>query len=104
MKNSGVNGCGCGSGILKYFKPPYAKFFEGCCNAHDVAYDVGGDKQDRKQADIWLYQQMSLKAIGYANIFKPIKSTYLVLIALLYYVSVRSFGWRYFNYKKGAEL
>jgi hypothetical protein len=23
----GVNGCGCGSGLLKYLKPPYAKKF-----------------------------------------------------------------------------
>jgi hypothetical protein len=80
----GVNGCGCGSGILKYFKPPYAKFFESYCNAHDMAYDTGGDKQDRKHADRWLYRQM----IGcvYACDFNAIKTTWLVIIALLYYV------------------
>ncbi len=97
-----VNGCGCGSGILKYFKPPYAKFFEGCCNAHDAAYDAGGDKQDRKHADKWLYWHMIGRVSG--NVASPLKSTLLMLVALLYYVSVRSFGWRYFNYKKGTEL
>jgi hypothetical protein len=42
MNNEGVNGCGCGSGILKYFRPPYANFFRTYCNIHDAAYDAGG--------------------------------------------------------------
>jgi hypothetical protein len=42
MADNSVNGCGCGSGILKYFKPPYHEFFKIECNAHDLAYDDGG--------------------------------------------------------------
>ena len=92
----GVNGCGCGSGVLKYLKPPYAKMFESACNAHDAAYDAGGTEADRKHADMWLYRSMI------ASVYKdysPATTTWFMLIALLYYVSVRIFGKNYFNFK-----
>lgn len=94
---SGVNGCGCGSGILKYFKPPYARYFINCCNSHDAAYDIGGTEENRKHADVWLFWRM----VGNINIryFSPFKATWLVLISLLYYISVRLFGRKFFNYK-----
>ena len=92
----GVNGCGCGSGLLKYFKPPYAKMFESACNAHDAAYDTGGTEEDRKHADRWLYRNIVLSVLV---TYRPTRATWFVLIALLYYVSVRIFGKNYFNFK-----
>lgn len=95
--STGVNGCGCGSGLLKFFKPPYHEFFRDCCNAHDAAYDCGGDEKFKKTADRWLYRNMvelSLKS------FSPVKATWMSCIALTYYVSVRLFGRKYFNYRR----
>ena len=97
MDKKGVNGCGCGSGLLKYFKPPYHEFFEVDCNSHDMAYDFGGTEESRKHADVWLYRNMVDRATRYC---KPLKATYLTCIALLYYFSVRLFGKNYFNFKK----
>lgn len=93
-----VNGCGCSTGLLKYFKPPYAEFFKLCCNAHDVAYDTGGSEENRRHADMWLFNTMITKACDCR--FSCVKTTWLTCIALLYYVSVRACGWKYFNYKK----
>lgn len=98
MKNKGVNGCGCGSGLLKYFKPPHHEFFKTVCNIHDTAYDVGGNEEDRKKADVWLFRNMIKKII--TSDFSPLKISYFVFIALTYYISVRMFGKKYFNYKE----
>lgn len=97
MNKKGINGCGCSTGLLKYFKPPYARFFESCCNAHDTFYDAGGSGADRRHADLWLYQHMASQSILQLN---PMRATWMVLISMLYYVSVRALGWRYFNYLK----
>ena len=43
-----TNGCGCGSGLLKYFKPPYTQFFKIEYNVNDLAYDDGGCETDRR--------------------------------------------------------
>lgn len=94
---TGINGCGCGSGILKYFKPPYHKLFETECNAHDAAYDTGGTESSRKLADRWLYRRMVSKSI---DNFNPFKASMMNLIALFYYISVRIFGRYYFSYSK----
>lgn len=97
MEQKDVNGCGCGSGLLKYFKPPYHEYFRDCCNAHDAAYDCGGSENERKRADRWLYRNMVQKS---AKDLSPMRATYMSFIALLYYASVRVFGKKYFNYKK----
>jgi hypothetical protein len=55
MADNSVNGCGCGSGILKYFKPPYHEFFKIECNAHDLAYDDGGTEYDESYCSVLLY-------------------------------------------------
>jgi len=93
-----VNGCGCQSGILKWFKPPYAKFFYAACCCHDDDYDKGGDSGDKIIADKMLYSRM-LRRVDRLE-YSPYKATCLTFIALLYYVSVRIFGRFYFNYKK----
>jgi hypothetical protein len=98
MDKKGVNGCGCGSGLLKYFKPPYAQLFKIECNAHDLAYDEGGFDADRRHADRWLYKRMVGRITDCE--LSPYKTTWLMCIALLYYMSVRLCGSKYFNYKK----
>lgn len=45
------NGCGCQKGALRWFRPPYAKFFYVPCCMHDDEYDRGGGLQERKEAD-----------------------------------------------------
>ena len=92
------NGCGCSKGLLKYFKPPYAKTFYVPCCMHDDDYDKGGNEQDRKAADRCLFSRMTnLSLRQHTN---PWKIVWLVLIALLYYISIRIFGRFYFNYNK----
>lgn len=92
-----VNGCGCGSGLLKHFKPPYAKFFKTECNAHDAAYDAGGTEADRRAADKWLFCRMSQRVVS--SSLSPFAVTARVLVCLLYYVSVRVAGRHYFLYR-----
>lgn len=92
------NGCGCSKGLLKYFKPPYAKTFYVPCCMHDDDYDKGGNEQDRKAADRCLFSRMTKLSLRQNT--NPWKIVWLVLIALLYYISIRIFGRFYFNYNK----
>lgn len=90
------NGCGCEKGLLKYVKPPYSKMFYVACCMHDDDYDRGGGKAKRKEADRALFWH--IVEIAAKKCKNPFKFTWLVLIALLYYASVRIFGRYYFNY------
>lgn len=91
-------GCGCQTGILRWFKPPYAELFYAACCIHDDDYDRGGDKKARKMADKQLFWNIYKKIeLTQGSVYKTV---WLVLIAMLYYVSVRMFGRRYFKYDK----
>lgn len=92
------NGCGCASGWLKWFRPPYGILFSECCEMHDILYNLGGSEEDRKEADKSLYIDMVKLSLE----FKPLKSMWLAVIAYLYYLCVRLFGKRYFNYTTNA--
>lgn len=94
------NGCGCERGLFRWFKPPYAKFFYAACLCHDNDYDKGGDSKQRKEADRTLYWRMVELVKTRGRSFNPAKATWMVMIALLYYYSVRVFGWMYFNKKE----
>jgi hypothetical protein len=59
--------------------------FYDCCSMHDIDYDKGGTKQERKKADQYLRD--CIKAHGH-----PYK-------AYIYYMGVRLFGWMFFNKK-----
>lgn len=79
---------GCSGGISKFWRkvigtPPA---WEECCNKHDVAYGWGGTEGDRKAADKELRNCM--KKMGH-----PFR-------AQIYYMAVRVFGRRHFNYWK----
>lgn len=92
------NGCGCESGILKYIRPPHAKMFYAACVKHDNAYDWGGDAEARKRADKELFRDcMKISSRRTKN---ALKRLYFACIAILYYVSVRIFGWIYFKWQK----
>lgn len=90
------NGCGCEKGVLRYFKPPYAKLFYTPCCMHDDDYDRGGDKYSRLYADKMLYWRMM--KIVQAQDITPTRATWMIFIAFAYYLAVRLMGWRYFNY------
>lgn len=86
------NGCGCQTGILKYFKPPYAKYFYIPCCIHDDNYDLGGD---RKKADQILFLGCMKTILKQET--NPWKISWLTIVSLLYYIAVRIFGQFYFN-------
>lgn len=90
------NGCGCEDGLLKYVKPPYAKKFYIPCCLHDNDYDRGGDRKARRKADRRLFRRCFKLILRQEQ--NPWKMSWLTLIALLYYSSVRLFGWKFFNY------
>jgi len=90
------NGCGCEKGLLRFVKPPLAKYFYAACCMHDDDYDRGGKACQRKQADKRLFFNM-LHIIRQRETSPVITSLY-VNVALLYYVCVRLFGRFYFRY------
>ncbi len=55
-----------------------------CCGAHDQAYAIGGNRRDRRQADRH-FRRCILQA------GRP-------LVAQIYYLGVRLFGWLFFNF------
>lgn len=63
---------------------------------HDDAYDIGGDAQARKMADVLLFARMA-KVIAKGN-HAPRQHLWLTFIAVIYYYSVRLFGRFFFNY------
>lgn len=89
-------GCGCSSGWLKWFKPPMAGYFYTACCVHDDDYDRGGTWVERKAADRRLFSNM-LHTIQRQE-GSPYKAMLYANVALLYFVSVRVFGSRFFNY------
>jgi hypothetical protein len=58
--------------------------FAPCCGTHDLAYEAGGDSNDRLIAD--------------QGLFNCIWSSGKPLMALIYYLAVRVFGWMFFTY------
>ena len=84
---AGVNGCG-----VFGVKPPFFDKFQACCELHDAMYDLGGDGKARFRADKRLLVDMVERSTG----------SWLMLWCFVYYLSVRMFGWLFFNYKGGA--
>ena len=88
------HGCGCQSGILKYFKPPYSDYFYVPCCIHDDDYDKGDIP--RIEADKKLFLGC-IKTI-YKRENNPWKISWLTFISLLYYIAVRILGELYYEY------
>ena len=55
-----------------------------CCRMHDIAYQIGGDSQDRLVADLAFRECIIQKN-------RPV-------VARIYFRGVRVFGWLFFNY------
>ena len=85
-----VNGCGGkGSGI------PVPNFiFKASCNKHDFYYWRGKTEEDRKTADLAFLSFM----LDDANEFSFFKRRRYRSWAYVYYLSVRIFGKKFFNY------
>ncbi len=84
---AGVNGCG-----VFGIKPPFFDKFQACCELHDAMYDLGGDGKERFKADKRLLVDMVERSTG----------SWLMTWCFIYYLSVRMFGWLFFNYQVGA--
>lgn len=91
--------CGACDGWLSFIKPPHHKFFNAECMVHDTMYDIGGNRQDRLNADVLLFNQMVRKAVGYFENRSVSSLWWFISLAYLYYLAVRVFGKSRFNYK-----
>lgn len=98
------NGCGCETGVLKWFRPPYARTFYVPCCMHDDAYDEGGTEAERMVADKVFFIRMVRLLFKKRWELAPWRYAWLVFIAYIYYISVRVFGRFYFNYTKDFDL
>lgn len=83
----GINGCGV---KILGIKTPYHKLFNEPCCCHDACYDAGGSSNDRFIADKKFFQSMISKC----------NSSWHIIIASWYYISVRIIGWLFFNYRE----
>ena len=95
-----VNGCGACGGFWKWFKPPHYKFFKEQCNQHDKAYDIGGSKLDRLNADKLLFRQMIELTLYHFGYRKVSSQYWYITLAFAYYLAVRVFGRSRFNFAK----
>lgn len=62
------------------------------CETHDYYYDIGGNKADRLDADRYFRGLIIEHGV---NKKQPIR---YAILAQVYYLGVRIFGWRTFNY------
>ena len=90
------NGCG---GKGSKFKPPYRLFFEASCDIHDINYYIGITSKDRKDADKGLLKYMKRDVTRIFKWYNP-KRYYYLIWCYLYYLTVRLFGGKNFNYTR----
>ena len=88
------NGCWWKGG---WIKPPYHKFFEASCNAHDWGYYQWWTEYDRMKVDKGFLKYMKQDCDRIGNIFLRI---FYKTRAYIYYYFVRKFWHKYFNYIK----
>lgn len=99
--NAKPRSCGACSGWLSWLRPPHNEFFERECALHDILYEHGGTEQDRRRADVRLYEDMVRHSIDYyRGRAMPHAQAWFLTLAYLYYLAVRAFGRSRFNYKK----
>ena len=88
-----TNGCG---GKGSSIKPPYRNFFEASCNKHDIGYNIGGDESRRFECDAKFLVLMIKDTF---RIKSKLKRLYYQAWSFVYFLAVRIFGKKYFNYK-----
>ena len=69
-------------------------FFEASCNKHDIGYKLGGNEIRRFECDWKFWNAMKRDTLRY----KGLKRLLCYIIAMLYYVIVRTTGWSTFQY------
>jgi len=99
MSKKNEKACGAMDGWLSWLKPPHHEFFRTACILHDELYLLGGSEDDRKRADIRLYQDMVRHSLEYFRGRKVCSQAWFLTLAFGYYVAVRLFGKGQFNYK-----
>lgn len=88
-----TNGCGSKGSFVK--APNWT--FTASCRKHDYSYTLGGQEKDRKKADLGFYDAMLVDCSQYKH--KPLLMIYFIIWARIYYLSVRLFGRKFFNYE-----
>jgi hypothetical protein len=70
-------------------------FFEASCIKHDNGYKQGGDEVRRFECDwkFWLAMRRDIRRA--MVMLRPL----LFVVAVVYYLFVRLFGWYFFNHK-----
>lgn len=91
-----MKGCGCQSGILRYFPVPEAPYFYIPCCIHDDNY--GSGRVSRLEADRELLA-MCLQVISRDKKSGWARKIWLKICAYGFYLAVRTFGWMYYNEK-----
>ena len=75
-------------------------FFEASCNKHDDGYEKGGDEIRRFECD-WKFLQAMRRDIKRIKWYwRPLAT----IIAYTFFILVRAFGWRYFQYRDDQKL
>lgn len=92
MQDNETNGCGAKGSFIK---PPLAIFFVSSCNKHDLSYNEGGTEYKRFHSDIGFLRAMLSDCFYIKNNFKR---SYYIFWAFFYYLAVRKFGHKHFNY------
>jgi len=92
------NGCGPSFFPAWLIALLFGWFFETSCRRHDFAYARGGSKADRKKVDQGFYKAMLRDAVRLDDNGELVKAIVAILMARLFYVLVRGFGWLLFNY------
>lgn len=82
----GVNGLG----IRGFHLLPYRKRFDEAARKHDADYDIRGDWKWRRRYDIRFLISMTMKC----------DNDLQVMFAVLYYITVRLFGWAFYRYDR----
>lgn len=85
----GVNGLGVGPKWLRFFLP-YKERFDTAVKIHDADYDKNGDAHDRFNADSLLLTNMVCVSVNGIQ----------VLFSIIYYITVRLFGWMFYRYNR----
>ena len=93
-KNAFGNGCGPAWFPDWLVNLLFGWFFEASCRRHDFAYSRGGSPSDRKAADKGFFKAMLRDAKRLSGYQRWLAS----VVAVVFYLLVRLFGWLAFKY------
>ena len=87
--HEGSNGLGVGPMWLRRWLP-YRKAFDAAARKHDEGYDQGGEYIARLYYDLCFFADMASWCENWRQL----------MMAHVYFVAVRLFGWMFFRYDK----